>query len=391
VKEAIDGDARGKLRRRLMDESAAWRPKPTLAGREYWDDAVWHEERERIWHSTWVAVGRAEEVPEAGSYKTFDVAGESVFVTRNAAGELRGFYNVCAHRGTRFLDEGFGSVRKVFKCPYHGWTYDLDGRLVGTPNVDEDEYFDRTDHPLFPIHVDTYAGFLFVNLSKVRPMPLIDFLTSGAETMTAFERFGMEELRIGHRIVYEVKANWKILVENYNECLHCPTIHPELVQVVPLFRFGEVWDEDIRDDGLQMMPGATSFNPTGASSLPRFPGILDEDVNRYYGIYQFPNIALDMHPDCVQYYVLVPRGPPHTTIVSDYLFMPETIAERDVSREPVVDFWDLISTQDWAVCERAQVGVQSRAYESGVYPRKDRFLYWFNEEYRGWMGRDPMG
>jgi Rieske 2Fe-2S family protein len=391
VKEAIDGDARGKLRRRLLDESASWRPKPTLAGREYWDESVWQDERERIWHATWIAVGRAEEVPDTGSFRTFDVAGESVFVTRNASGELRGFYNVCAHRGTRFLDEGAGTVRKVFKCPYHGWTYDLDGRLVGTPNVDEDEYFDRAEHPLFPIHVDTYAGFLFVNLSAARPMPLVEFLTSGAETMTAFERFGMADLRIGHRIVYEVRANWKILVENYNECLHCPTIHPELVQVVPLFRFGEVWDEDVRDDGLQMMPGATSFNPTGVSTLPRFPGILEEDVNRYYGIYQFPNIALDMHPDCVQYYILVPRGPRHTTVVSDYLFLPETIADRDVSTEPVVAFWDLISNQDWAVCERAQVGVQSRAYRSGVYPRKDRFLYWFNEEYRGWMGREPMG
>jgi Rieske 2Fe-2S family protein len=388
---AVDGSAKGTLEQRMRDEAGGWRPKPTLAGRDYWDEAVWHDERERIWHSTWVAVGRAEEVPETGSYRTYDVAGESVFVTRNAEGELRGFYNVCAHRGTRFLDEGAGGVRKAFKCPYHGWTYDLNGRLIGSPNVEQDEFFDRADYPLHAIHVDTYAGFLFVNLSDGETMPLADFLRAGAETMTAFDRFAMQDLRIGHRIVYEVKANWKILVENYNECLHCPTIHPELVQVVPLFRFGEVWDEDIRDDGLQMVDGATSFNPTGVSTLPRFPGILGEDVNRYYGIYQFPNVALDMHPDCVQYYVLVPRGPRHTTVISDYLFMPETIAERDVSKEAVVDFWDLISKQDWAVCERAQVGVQSRAYKTGVYPRKDRFLYWFNEEYRRWMSRPAMG
>jgi phenylpropionate dioxygenase-like ring-hydroxylating dioxygenase large terminal subunit len=386
----VDGSAKGTLEQRMRDESAGWRPKPTLAGREYCDEDVWRDERDRIWHSTWVAVGRAEEVPETGSYQTYDVAGESVFVTRNADGALHGFYNVCSHRGTRFLDEGGGTVKKAFKCPYHGWTYGLNGELLGTPNVEEDEFFDRADYPLHPIHVDTYAGFLFVNLSTGRPMPLLEFLRSGAETMTAFERFAMQDLRIGHRIVYEVRANWKILVENYNECLHCPTIHPELVQVVPLFRFGEVWDEDIRDDGLQMREGATSFNPTGVSTLPRFAGILDEDVNRYYGIYQFPNIALDLHPDCVQYYVLVPRSPSHTTVISDYLFMPETIAERDVSAEPVVEFWDLISKQDWAVCERAQVGVRSRAYTTGIYPRKDRFLYWFNEEYRQWMGRPSM-
>ncbi len=379
------------LEQRKRDETQAWRPRPTLDGRDYWDEAVWQEERNRVWHATWICVGRAEEVPEIGSYKTYDVAGESVFVTRNQAGELRGFFNVCSHRGTRFLDEGEGAVRKAFKCPYHAWTFDLDGELIGTPNVEEDEFFDRADHPLHPVHVDTYAGFLFVNLAERPALPLRDSLAAGAETITAFDRFGMADLRIGHRIVYEVEANWKILVENYNECLHCPTIHPELVQVVPLFRFGEVWDEEIRDDGLQMVEGATSFNPTGRSTLPRLPGILDEDVNRYYGIYQFPNLALDMHPDCVQYYLLLPGSPGHTTVVSDYLFLPETIAERDVSKEPVVAFWDLISWQDWAVCERAQVGVRSRAYRQGVYPRKDRFLYWFNEAYRGWMGRERLG
>ena len=379
------------LEQRIRNEADAWRPKPTLAGRDYGDESVWQEEKDKIWHATWVCVGRAEEVAKPGDYQTYDVAGESIFVTRNAEGELRGFFNVCSHRGTKFLDDGAGSVKKVFRCPYHAWTYNLDGRLVGTPNVDQDEFFDRASYPLHSIHLDTYAGFLFVNLSAVEPMPIVEFLKAGTESLTDYDRFGMADLRLGHRIVYEVQANWKILVENYNECLHCPSVHPELVQVVPLFRFGEVWDEEIPDDGLQMAEGATSFNPTGVSTLPRLSGILDEDVNRYYGMYQFPNLAVDMHPDCVQYYILVPRSPSHTTVISDYLFLPETIAERDVSKEPVVEFWDLISWQDWAVCERAQIGVSSKAYTTGVYPRKDRFLYWFNEEYRGWMGRASLG
>jgi Rieske 2Fe-2S family protein len=379
------------LEQRIRDERQTWRPRPTLAGRDYRDEEVWEEEKERIWHATWVCVGRAEEVERPGDYRTYDVAGESIVVTRNQAGELRGYYNVCSHRGTRLVDEGAGSVRKVFRCPYHAWTFDLDGRLVGTPNVEEDEHFDRDDYPLHRVHLDTYAGFLFANLSEGEPMPLREFLDSGAESLTHYDRFGMQDLRIGHRIVYEVRANWKIIVENYNECLHCPTIHPELVQIVPLFRFGEVWDEQIPDDGLQMVEGATSFNPTGKSTLPRLPGILPEDVNRYYGMYQFPNLAVDMHPDAVQYYLLVPRGPAHTTVISDYLFLPETIAERDVSEEPFVAFWDLISRQDWEVCERAQLGVSSRAYRAGVYPRKDRFLFWFNEQYRAAMGRERIG
>ena len=107
---------------------------------------------------------------------------------------------------------------------------------------------------------------MFVNMTTGGPKrSLMESLTDGAETITAFERFKMDELRIGVRLVYEVKANWKIVVENYNECLHCPQVHPELVQVIPLFRFGEVWDEEIPDDGNRMMEGATSFTPTGKS------------------------------------------------------------------------------------------------------------------------------
>ena len=369
-----------------------WIPRPTLTGTDYTAAAVWAEERERLFFGGWFCVGRADEVPSTGDYLVRDVAGESVFVVRNREGELRAFYNVCAHRGTRLLDQepACGTLGKALKCPYHAWSYDLNGHLLATPNVHEDEEFERAAHSLSAIAVGEYAGFLFVSLAE-NPRSLREHLLDSNETITDFDRYRMDQLKLARRITYDVKANWKIVVENYNECLHCPTIHPELVQVVPLFRFGEVWDEDIRDDGLQMMDGATSFNPTGTSTLPRLPGLLDEDLNRYYGIYQFPNIALDMHPDCVQYYVLVPRGPAHTTVISDYLFMPETLAERDVSKEPVVDFWDLISKQDWAVCERAQVGVQSRAYRSGVYPRKDRFLYWFNEEYRRWMGRPSLG
>ena len=187
--------------------------------------------------------------------------------------------------------------------------------------------------PLYGIAVDSYAGFLFLNMSQ-EPRPLMDALTDGAETMTVFERFKMQDMRIGARIVYEVAANWKIVVENYNECLHCPQIHPELVQVVPLFRFGEVWDEETRDDGNWMVEGATSFTTTGESALPKFPGLNDEDYQMYYGSYEFPNLMLNLHPDCVMYYVGYPKGPNHTTVVSEFLFLPETIASPDFDPSP---------------------------------------------------------
>jgi Rieske 2Fe-2S family protein len=377
---------------RLRYDERDWRPRPTLAGHEYTSQEVYDEERDKIWWADWVTIGRSEEVANPGDFVVKDLAGESIFVVRNQDSALRGFYNVCAHRGTKFLDDNAtGNARKAFRCPYHAWTYDLDGRLIGTPNVKEDELFDRSNYPLHPVTIDEYAGFLFANLSP-EPRPLMEALTDGAETITVFERFKMQDLRIGVRIVYEVNANWKIVVENYNECLHCPSIHPELVQVVPLFRFGEVWDEETRDDGNAMRDGATSFTISGTSELPKLPGLDPVDYTMYYGSYEFPNLMLNLHPDCGMYYIAFPKGPRHTQVVSEYLFRPEVIADPTVFKpEPVVEFWDLISKQDWDVCERAQTGVGSRAFTAGVYPRQDRFLYWFNEEYRLAMGRDLLG
>jgi Rieske 2Fe-2S family protein len=374
-------------------QAPTWRPRPTLTGLDYTSDSVYADEREHIWWGHWVCIGRAEEIPNPGDFLVRDVAGESLIISRNRDGELRGFYNVCAHRGTKLLDEtglgACGHVNKAFKCPYHAWAYDLDGRLIGSPNVDEDEAFDRDDYPLHAIAVESYAGFLFVHMGP-EPGSLIDSLRDGMESITNFERYRMDELRVGVRIVYEVKANWKIVVENFNECLHCPTIHPELVQVVPLYRFGEVWDEQTQDDGNWMVEGATSFTRTGQSTLPRFPDLEPDDYRMYYGTYQFPNLMLNLHPDAGMAYIALPNGPNHTTVVSEYLFRAETIASPDFAPDPVVEFWDLISKQDWAVCERAQTGVGSRSFRQGVFPRQDRFLFAFNEHYRREMGRPTL-
>jgi Rieske 2Fe-2S family protein len=370
-----------------------WHPRPTLSGDRYTGLDTWETERQKIWWNDWVCVGRSEEVANNGDYIVRDLAGESLVITRSDAG-LTGFYNVCSHRGTKFLDDepASGHVRKAFTCPYHGWVYNLQGELIGTPNVQQDELFDRAAYPLYRFPVEEYAGFLFVNLSRDPVRPLREHLAEGAESIMTFDRFRMDELRIGVRLVYEVDANWKILVENYNECLHCPQVHPELVQVIPLFRFGEVWDEETRDGGAAMREGMGSFSTTGESTLPKLPGLLPEDHSMYYGLFQFPNLMVNLHPDCVMYYIAYPHGPDRTTIVSEYLFRPETIADPDAFHpEPVVELWDIVSKQDWAVCERAQTGVGSRAFSTGVYPRQDRYLYAFNEQYRVHMDEPTLG
>jgi Rieske 2Fe-2S family protein len=369
-------------------DSQRWRPRPTLTGADYTSQAVYDEERERLFYQGWVCIGRAEEIPAPGDYLVRDVVGESVFVLRNRHGDLRAFYNVCAHRGTKLLDDepACGHLGKALKCPYHAWSYDLDGRLLATPNVHEDEQFERDDYPLHRIATGEHAGFLFVSFAD-EPLPLVDWLRDSNETLLDFERYRMAELRLGRRLTYEVAANWKIVVENYNECLHCPTIHPELVAVIPLYRTGEVWDGETRDGGNLMIEGATSFTATGTSDLPKFANLLAEDYGMYYGVFQFPNLMVNMHPDSVMAYLVYPNGPSRTTVISEFYFRPEALALPGFDPSPTVDLWDLISRQDWSVCERAQKGVSSRAYRSGVYPRKDRLLFDFNQRWRRALGR----
>ena len=378
--------------RPLRHAKQDWQPRPTLSGADYTSGAVYDEERERIWYAGWICVGRSEEIAAAGDYLVRDVAGESIFVVRNRGGHVRAFYNVCAHRGTKLLDDdpACGHLGKALKCPYHAWSYDYDGQLLATPNVHEDELFERSDYPLNAVAAGEYAGFVFVSLAA-EPPPLPIALRDSNETITDFDRYRMADLRVARRITYDVAANWKIVVENYNECLHCPNIHPELVQVVPLYRYGEVWDGETRDGGNEMRDGATSFTATGTSDLPKLPGLLAEDYGMYYGVFQFPNLMINLHPDAVMSYLVYPRGPDRTTVVSEFMFRPETIAAPSFRPEPVVELWDLISRQDWAVCERAQLGVSSRSYRSGVYPRKDRLLFDFNEHWRREMGRPVIG
>jgi len=372
-------------------DAADWRPRPTLTGADYTSRAVYDEERERLFYRGWVCIGRADEVRAAGEYVVKDVAGESVFVVRNRDGALRAFYNVCAHRGTKLLDDepGCGSLGRALKCPYHAWSYDLDGELLATPNVHEDEQFERADYRLTRVAVDEHGGFLFVSLAE-SPRPLVEHLGDSNETILDFDRYRLSELRLARRITYDVAANWKIVVENYNECLHCPQIHPELVQVIPLYRKGEVWDGETRDGGNQMVEGATSFTATGTSDLPKFPDLRPEDYGMYYGAFQFPNLMVNMHPDSVMAYLVYPKGPDRTTILSEFYFREEALALPVFDSSPTVELWDLISRQDWAVCERAQLGVSSRSYRSGVYPRKDRLLFDFNERWRRAMGRSTI-
>src|SRR5258708_9355265 len=350
------------------------RVEKALPGRDYHDSGIFELERQRIFHRKWFCVGREEQARLRGDFFVIDVIDESIIVVGGDDLVLRAFYNVCRHRGSE-LCEGAGQFKSVIKCPYHSWCYALDGSLVGTPNVGRDEGLDRQSYGLHPVSLEVWEGFVFVDLAT-EPSSLIASLREEIDEPLSYERYRMAELTVGQRIVYDVRANWKILIDNFNECLHCPGIHPELARIVPIYRRGMVIEE--RDDGstgVRLAQGARTFSLDGTSGLPTFPGLSDEDISTYYGFTAFPNLLVNLLSDTMMTYLLLPSAPDRTRVVSEYLFRPEAVAGDYFCPIPVVAFLDRVRPPDPAVCWRTQPGVRSRAFDPGLPPCNDRLLH----------------
>ncbi len=359
---------------------------PTLPASDFYADNVFELERRRIFERLWVCIGREEELPHSGDFLVRDILGECLLFVRDRDGAVRGFYNVCRHRGSRLRDEESGHLPGAIQCPYHAWTYGLDGSLVGTPNVTPADGLDRADFPLFPVAVEIWEGFLFVNLGE-DPSPLGEQL---GENGTEFARYRIGSLRLGRQNRYDCYANWKILVENYNECLHCPTVHPELCELVPLYNRGLVVEDD-GSMGNRLKSGVTTWTKSGQSNLASLPGLREEDLRTYWGFVVFPNLFVNLLPDHVTYELLLPEAPGATRIQYGFLFDRDETAKTSFDPKDIVEFRDLIVRQDLAVCEGAQKGVRSKAYAHGVLPPQDRYVHEFNVQYLRERGPMPGG
>ena len=196
----------------------------TLPAHVYSDRAWFDLEIERIFAAMWIAVGRLEQVALRGAFIRREIGNASMLIVGDGLGGARAFYNVCRHRGTRLCDAASGTFAGSIQCPYHAWTYDLEGRLIGAPLMDDVEGFERSDYPLRQAACHVWDGHIFINLAD-NPPPLSSQLH---DLPARFAPWKMADLRVVHRAEYDVKANWKLIVQNYNECLHCPVIHPML-------------------------------------------------------------------------------------------------------------------------------------------------------------------
>lgn len=340
----------------------------TFPGRYYYDPALYAREQERIFSTMWVYVGRADALAEAGAYQVVTVGQESVIVVRDKDGALHAFLNVCRHRGSRLCTQANGQLKGSIQCRYHAWTYGLDGRLLGAPNVMKHEQFDQNLYGLWPVALHVWEGLIFLNLSD-DPQPFTEQLDDpkvrSFGDVAPYERYQIGRLKVGASISYDVRANWKLIIENTLECYHCGTMHPELCALIPLYRTGKLFTNDDITAGVELGEQVEALTVTGKASRPPLPGLLPEDTHRYYGLLIMPNVFINLLSDHVVVDSIQPLGPESSRVTSEWLFDLDVMAKPDFDPSDAVGVLDLVNRQDWEVCELAQQGVTSRAYVHG--------------------------
>jgi Rieske 2Fe-2S family protein len=347
----------------------------TLPAAYYVDDAYFRREMDALFGRMWVCAGRLEQADSAGRFFVRELLGESIIVTGAAPARVNAFYNVCRHRGTRLCTDAAGTFSGSIQCPYHAWTYDLDGRLVGAPHMEDVPHFRREDFPLHRVHADVWDGHIFLNLST-DPAPL---LTQLGDLPRRFRPWRMEDLRLGHRIVYDVRANWKLVIQNYNECLHCPNLHPALNRLSH-YLSGE--NEPLRGTymggRMDLRPGVQTLSMDGTCPRSILPGLGPEDARRVYYYAIFPNLLLSLHPDYMLVHTLWPIAPDRTINICEWHFLPADLTQPGFDASDAIEFWDMTNRQDWQVCELSQAGIGSRAYTPGPYSNREDLLYAFD-------------
>ena len=341
----------------------------TLPGKDYLDEAHFRTERDRIFHREWFCCGRLQGLEEKGAYRLVNILGESILIVRDQA--LHAFHNVCRHRGAELvqspgLHEQCGRFAAGIRCPYHSWHYRLDGRLHSAPNLE----VDRDTLGLHRVAVDTWAGFVFVRIAAGDE----DLEASLGAIPGRIRRYPLSDLETGHRIDYTVEANWKVILENYNECYHCGGVHPELCRIVPAFRqaggAGLDWER-----GVPQAQGTNTFTFSGTTTRQPFPGLNDDEKVRHKGELIYPNLMLSLSMDHATAFTVWPRSATETDIACEFLFHPDEMAKPGFDPMDAVEFWDLVNRQDWTICESVQRGMRSAAFTSGYYaPMEDMSL-----------------
>jgi choline monooxygenase len=340
----------------------------TLASRFYTDPAILDVEKARIFRRTWQLVGTLDHacgevngvkrtIADPESFFTAEVASEPIVVVRDKDGTLRAFSNVCRHRAGP-IASGSG-CKSVLRCGYHGWTYTLDGRLIGTPEVEGVEFFDRSTMGMVPLRLETWEQFIFVNFDG-NAEPLSDYLGDIPEQARGFQFAG---LQFAERRDYVINCNWKVYVDNYLEGYHIPIAHPGLMREID---YAQYRTDTFRYHSQQFAP-IRAMKAEDAGERAYAPGSGTQEA-LYFWI--FPNLMLNLYPDNVSTNLIVPLSQDKTLTVFEWFFHDVGSAKVQEPMKKAIAFSDEVQQEDIGLCESVQRGLRSSLYDRGRYSVK---------------------
>jgi Rieske 2Fe-2S family protein len=379
----------------------------SLDQRFYTDPAIFELELERIITRNWILAGHQSELPEPGDFKVLNVANESAIIVRGSDETLKGFANVCRHRGSLVCLESKGSTRK-FTCPYHGWMYDIDGNLTAARNMPDD--FDMSEYGLKAVSVGIVHGLMFVCFTD-KPPSLEGAKKDLAEPMAVFD---FENLKVAAHKSYDIPANWKLSIENYQECYHCATAHPEYARMHTLMLDGEKRQRlqgemlgkmkscglpDLCVDYLDtkarpgeigygysrtaLFDGYVTGSEDGKPLAPLLGGLSDYDGGASdfsFGAFSF----LLAYSDHVVAYVFTPTDKDNSRCDIYWLVRNDAEAGKDYDVDRLIWLWDVTTQADKSIIVNNSKGVRSRYYEPGPFSGMERaekiYIDWILQE-----------
>jgi Rieske 2Fe-2S family protein len=352
----------------------------------YVDPAVFGWEQRHFFGGGWICVARSDQLPRPGDQRAEATGQGGVLVVRGEDGELRAFANSCRHRGHELLPCGESAQGRAIICPYHAWTYSLEGDLHAAAGFRRQPGFDFGQWGLPRLPVTEWHGLVFVDASGGSSGSLIEALAKLDELVAPYEP---ERLVTAGQHSYDSSANWKILTENYHECYHCPSIHPELCRVSPP-KSGENYAADGAWIGgwMDLREGMTTMSLDGTSRGVPLRGLDAPGLRTVIYVNIFPNVLLSLHPDYVMTHRLTPVAADRTRIECTWAFAPEAVTAHDFDPGYAVEFWDITNREDWAACESVQRGLSSPHASPGpLSPAEDAVYSYVTSIARGYLGQ----
>jgi Rieske 2Fe-2S family protein len=339
----------------------------------YVDPAVFEWEQRNIF-SGWTCVGHASDLAGVGAQKAVGTGPNGILLVRGEDDTVRAFANTCRHRGHELLACNATAKGRSIVCPYHSWSYRLDGRLRNAPGFRDVEAFEPSEFGLAELRLENWYGWLFVDPSGQD----VEFATHVAGLDDIIGPYHPEDLMIVDRHSYELATNWKVIAENYQECYHCSTIHPELSRISP-----PTSGENINLPGswmggwMSIVDGAETMSLSGKSGGVAIQGLSEHELRSVMYLVGFPNLLVSLHPDYVMTHLMTPLAVDRTHVECAWAFPKDVAAKPDFDPSYAVDFWDLTNRQDWAACESVQRGLASPHARPGPLAPDEDGVYQF--------------